>query len=243
MSTTPADIKKLGTILGVWAHPDDETYCAGGLIAQAAANGQTVICMTATKGELGIQDEKRWPADKLADIRTKELEAAYKILGVKKSECLDIGDGKCANDPNGADAVLAAVLLHKPDTIITFGLDGLTGHIDHKTVSAWATQAGKVHKIPVYQFAMPKIAYELYQDACEEAAEDGRLVDDMFFNVDHPKTCGENADIYMKLSDELWQKKLGALEAMPSQTEKFIAQLGKDYYKYIFQYEAFKRAK
>ncbi len=30
-------IPDLGTILGVWAHPDDETYLAGGMLAAAVA--------------------------------------------------------------------------------------------------------------------------------------------------------------------------------------------------------------
>jgi len=240
---TPIDeIKKLGTIMGIWAHPDDETYCAGGLISQATQNGQQVICITATKGELGIQDRKKWPAEQLAEIRTQELQAAYKILGVDQFECLDIGDGDCKNAVDGLDMIYAAILAYKPDTIITFGQDGLTGHDDHKAVSKWTTEAGKAKNIPVYLFVMPEEAYILYQDACEEAAEHGGLVDDMFFNIDRPKLGKPtNCDLYMKLDESLWQKKLAALQAMPSQTEKFIKQLGPNYYRYIFQYEAFIR--
>jgi LmbE family N-acetylglucosaminyl deacetylase len=37
-----------GTILSIWAHPDDETYLAGGVMAAASANGQRVVCVTAT---------------------------------------------------------------------------------------------------------------------------------------------------------------------------------------------------
>ncbi|MGH3589327.1 MAG: PIG-L deacetylase family protein, partial [Pseudonocardia sp.] len=43
----------LGTILGVWAHPDDETYLCGGLMARAARSGDRVVCVTATRGEQG----------------------------------------------------------------------------------------------------------------------------------------------------------------------------------------------
>jgi LmbE family N-acetylglucosaminyl deacetylase len=38
------DVKELGSILGVWAHPDDEAYLTGGLMAAAIANGQPVAC-------------------------------------------------------------------------------------------------------------------------------------------------------------------------------------------------------
>src|SRR3990170_7980876 len=42
----------LGTILGVWAHPDDETYLCGGLMARAGRAGDRVVGITATPGEL-----------------------------------------------------------------------------------------------------------------------------------------------------------------------------------------------
>jgi LmbE family N-acetylglucosaminyl deacetylase len=32
----------LGTVLSVWAHPDDETYLAARVMADAARNGQRV---------------------------------------------------------------------------------------------------------------------------------------------------------------------------------------------------------
>ena len=56
--------------MGVWAHPDDETYSMAGIMATAVKNGQQVICVTATRGEAGVQDHLRWPAHKLAEDRT-----------------------------------------------------------------------------------------------------------------------------------------------------------------------------
>ena len=47
------DVRSLGTILGVWAHPDDEAYLSAALMALAVQNGQRVVCVTATRGELG----------------------------------------------------------------------------------------------------------------------------------------------------------------------------------------------
>src|SRR3990170_5660884 len=49
----------LGTILGVWAHPDDETYLCGGLMARAVRAGDRVVCITATRGGLGSPDQDR----------------------------------------------------------------------------------------------------------------------------------------------------------------------------------------
>ena len=66
----------LGSILAIWAHPDDESYCCAGLMAAAVRAGERVVCVTATRGELGSTDLERWPAGpQLADVRTKELAA------------------------------------------------------------------------------------------------------------------------------------------------------------------------
>ena len=56
---------------------------------------------------------------------------------------LGITDGTCAAAPHErwsatSPAIIDAV---QPDTIVTFGPDGMTGHEDHQTVSAWATAA------------------------------------------------------------------------------------------------------
>ena len=32
-----ADIRELGTIMSIWAHPDDEAYLCGGIMAKATA--------------------------------------------------------------------------------------------------------------------------------------------------------------------------------------------------------------
>ena len=37
-------IDELGTLLGVWAHPDDEAYLCGGLMAAARSRRATAWC-------------------------------------------------------------------------------------------------------------------------------------------------------------------------------------------------------
>ena len=74
------DIAALGTIIGIWAHPDDEAYLSGGLMALARANGQRVVCVTATRGELGTTDPMAWPPERLAAERTRELADCLNVL-------------------------------------------------------------------------------------------------------------------------------------------------------------------
>src|SRR5688572_31517072 len=94
-----AGVAGLGTILGIWAHPDDEAYLSGGLMALARDNGQRVACVTATRGERGTPDPVAWPPDRLATERTRELAWSLEILGVHEHHWLGYRDGECA----GAD--------------------------------------------------------------------------------------------------------------------------------------------
>ena len=46
-------MQAVGTLLGVWAHPDDEAYLSSGLMALARRHGQRVVVLTPTDGEDG----------------------------------------------------------------------------------------------------------------------------------------------------------------------------------------------
>lgn len=133
-----------GPLLGVWAHPDDETYLSAAHMMRAVAAGDRVVCVTATRGELGSPDEQRWPSgDALAKVRTTELEDALAALGVHEHHWLDHPDGDCAGVPleTGAAQVLEHLETVRPATVLTFGADGVTGHPDHRSVSHWVDEA------------------------------------------------------------------------------------------------------
>jgi hypothetical protein len=49
------------TLLGVWAHPDDEAYLSAGLLASAVDAGWRVVVATATRGEIGTDDPEGCP--------------------------------------------------------------------------------------------------------------------------------------------------------------------------------------
>jgi LmbE family N-acetylglucosaminyl deacetylase len=97
-------VESLGTILGVWAHPDDETYLSAGLMARAVRSGSRVVCVTATRGEEGSFDEVRWPTATLARVREVELLRSLEILAVQEHHWLDYYDGTCA-EVDHSDAV------------------------------------------------------------------------------------------------------------------------------------------
>ena len=137
------DPRQLGTILGVWAHPDDEAYLSAATMAAAIDAGQRVVCVTATRGEAGSLDHVRWPPDTLASVREKELDACLRVLGVTEHSWLEFADGGCAEVPlEEAVAPIVSIIDDvRPDTVLTFGPDGMTGHTDHIAVGHWTNEA------------------------------------------------------------------------------------------------------
>ncbi len=224
---TPQDVKKLGTILSVWAHPDDETFSCAGLMAAAVENGQRVVCITATKGEAGSQDEERWPSATIGEVRAKELQQALDCLGIREHHWLGYRDGECHRVPleEGTARVKEFIERLQPDTVLTFGPDGMTGHTDHIAVSQWATAAA--HAAPrrpaVYQAVETTEKYEKYFREADEKFN-------IYFNIDKPRLYDEAAcDIYFVLVARLCQKKRSALSAMPSQTEGMMKHFDKTF--------------
>lgn len=215
---TTEDLRELGSILFVAAHPDDEIFTAAGILGAAVRNGQRVACVSATRGEQGVQDESRWPAAQLADIRTKELEASLAVLDVKEYWWLPFMDGKCVevDEVEAVGALREIIHEFKPDTILTFGPDGLTGHSDHQAVSRWTQQAVAGSEVRVLWYVTAPDQYEQLR-AADKAAN-------IFFNTDKPVlVAGEECAIDLRLPAELAGLKRRAFEAVPSQMGQILA--------------------
>ena len=134
----------LGDVLSIWAHPDDETYLASGLMAQAVRDGGRVVCVTATRGEGGSLDEERWPTQTLGAVRERELMTGLARLGVTEHEFLGLPDIDMATplpEVHGPERIAELLADLRPDTVLTFGPEGMTGHEAHKSVSRWTTAA------------------------------------------------------------------------------------------------------
>lgn len=214
-------ISGLGTILSFWAHPDDETFSCAGIMAAAVRNGQRVVCVTATKGERGVQDESRWPATQLGEIRARELAAALSIIGVKEHHFLGYHDGECDKVPlqDGIAHVVRYINEIRPNSILTFGKDGMTGHTDHIAVSRWVQEATRTmpNAPTVYYCATLR---SVYNDYLAEADRQFNI----FFNIDKPRLVNrDDCHLCFECDDELCRIKCAALRAMPSQTEAMFA--------------------
>jgi selenocysteine lyase/cysteine desulfurase/LmbE family N-acetylglucosaminyl deacetylase len=131
-------------LLGVFAHPDDETFCAGGTLARYAAEGADVRVLCASRGEAGqIRDAAAATRRTLGQVRSMELELACKHLGLLSPVVLDYPDGRLSDlDPSELRArCVREIREFRPHVLVTFDPLGSSGHPDHIAVSDAATQA------------------------------------------------------------------------------------------------------
>ena len=222
---TITDAARLGTVLGIWAHPDDEAFLSAGLMAAARDAGQRVVCVTATLGEHGTDDPGSWPPTRMGRVRERELHASLAALGVSEHHLLGLTDGTCAAAPHQVivDHLAHIVDLVAPDTIATFGPDGMTGHDDHQTVSAWATDA--------HALAAPdaRLLYATTTEEFAQAWEPSRDAFNVFLADGLPlRTPARDLAVELRLDADAVDRKIVALRAQASQTTGLFAALGED---------------
>lgn len=129
------NLPKGKTIICVFAHPDDESFGPAGTIYRLAQqNSVYIICVT--NGDAGnnrSKDTKR----PLGEIRADELRKSSHILGVKQVFFLNFPDGSLSNNiyHTLADKIETIVKRLKPSIFLTWEFRGVSGHIDHITVS------------------------------------------------------------------------------------------------------------
>lgn len=221
-----ADVAQLGTILGVWAHPDDEAYLSAGLMAVARHVGSRVACVTATRGELGTPDPGEWPPERLASARTRELGACLDLLGVTEHHWLDYPDGGCVDVPEDEAAERLAALMAeiRPDTVLTFGPDGITGHADHVRVGEW-TSAARAITVPEARLLHATVTESWLNTWQGLHAEFG------VYEPGYPKpTPDADVAIELRCEDGLARRKVDALAAMETQTADLIKVVGLERY-------------
>ncbi|MEN8651456.1 PIG-L family deacetylase [Streptomyces sp. 21So2-11] len=141
----------LPSLLAVFAHPDDESLVAGGVLAQHAAVGARTAVVTAT-----------WAPD---SHRAAELADAVGILGAGKPRMLGYADARIPQSAPGQarfcdaplDETVGRLVGHlrevRPEIVVTHDAYGnLTGHPDHvhtHRVTTLALQAsGLEHLYP-----------------------------------------------------------------------------------------------
>jgi LmbE family N-acetylglucosaminyl deacetylase len=181
-------------------------------------------------------DEEKWPPESMGEVRSKELERSLQILGVDEHVWLDMRDVDMDTGlpDEGYDRIREIVADVQPDTILTFGPDGMTGHAAHKDASAWATKAlhevGKPGSRVLYATVTPEFASEILP-VWEP------------FNVFRPGTppitARDELSVYYELPEDILALKVDAINAHVSQVEAILEAVGPDLWWRQMSTEAF----
>jgi LmbE family N-acetylglucosaminyl deacetylase len=163
-------------LLGIFAHPDDESLTCGGTFARYASEGVETSLIVATRGERGwFGKPSENPGEQaLGAIREKELSNAGKELGVTRIDFLDYLDGDVdqANETEIIAKLVRLLRQIRPQVVITFGPDGLYGHPDHIAISQFTTAALLCAADQQYPYARdlpPHRVLKLYYRIASEA--------------------------------------------------------------------------
>lgn len=128
------------TMVFVGAHPDDDLMALSGIVALHREDPDLrFVIVLATDGEGGnIAAGSEATPSTLGAVRRREAVAGWEIIGRQPDRLVWLGlaDGGLADlPPDQLEAPLTEVLQQeRPEVVITFGPDGISGHPDHIAV-------------------------------------------------------------------------------------------------------------
>jgi LmbE family N-acetylglucosaminyl deacetylase len=131
----------------VVAHPDDDTFGSAGSVALHADEPDfRFVLVHVTSGEAGqIAHPSLATPDTLGEVREEEDRRSWVALGREpdRHEWFRYPDHGVADaDPAELMDRIARILEEeRPDVVVTFGADGITGHPDHVAVGLAASAA------------------------------------------------------------------------------------------------------
>lgn len=177
------------TLLGIFAHPDDEQGL-GGVFTKAVREGAKAYILCATRGQAGqISDPALATPENLGEVREQELRDAVSALGWEPPILLDYYDGKLNQLRDGelADAVLRVIRELKPQVVVTFESTGGYGHVDHIAIhhatnaamavvdnASYRPDLGPAHHVHKYYYsAFPRSVMQLLIQSTEEELDFG----------------------------------------------------------------------
>jgi LmbE family N-acetylglucosaminyl deacetylase len=146
----------------VFAHPDDECFATGGTIAKLVKEGAYVDLLCATRGEAGSRgNPPLCTREELPGVREAELKEACRRLGIHQLTLFDYEDKTLAqaNPVTLSLQIRAHLNKVRPDRVITFDPNGLSGHPDHKAIqqATWlAVQSDVQHPLRLYYVVIPE---------------------------------------------------------------------------------------
>jgi LmbE family N-acetylglucosaminyl deacetylase len=174
--------RRVGVLLGVFAHPDDEAYGPGGALARCAIEGVDVRLLLFTCGEAGtIGISKHLAREELCCRRRAELAASCEALGVTGHRVLGLPDRRVSETPleEGARLVLEEIRTLRPRVVVTFHREGVSGHPDHIAVNRFTHEAfrraGPEGPLKLYEWGVPRSRAPLYRERRLFPVEDSEI--------------------------------------------------------------------
>ncbi len=223
-------------LLGVWAHPDDEAYLSAGLMARTVEAGGHVTLLTLTDGEAGFPDDDPRSADERSRHRRRELRSAMATIGVDDVRFLGVADGALSSSPGDLEVAAIISVMHevRPDVVVTFGPDGITGHDDHVANWRLATRAWG---------ACPsgELWYAAKTDAWLDEWRDLHVEFGVWMTEEPTGVRDDEVELVVDLAGEDLDRKRAVLAAHASQTDGLAAAFGEDRYRSWIGQETFRR--
>lgn len=145
-----------GRLLIAYAHPDDESFGLGAVIAAYVARGVDVYLICATNGDVGtVSPEMMQGYNSVAELRLAELDRAAEILKLKHVYKLGYRDSGMMGSETSLDPaslwqapqdevarrVVEVIREVRPQVVITFNRYGGYGHPDHIAIQRATTEA------------------------------------------------------------------------------------------------------
>ena len=143
-----SQLPRVRSVLAVCAHPDDESFGLGALLAAFRDRGARTSVICFTRGEASTLHAFE---DDLAAVRESEFTRAAEVLGVSRSVLLDYPDGQLETRPVSELSAHVVPLIHEvgADLLLVFDEGGVTGHPDHVQATSAALSAGADTTVPV----------------------------------------------------------------------------------------------
>ena len=215
------------SLLGVFAHPDDETSCSAALMKRYAAEGVDIHVITATRGEMGALGTngvviKR---EDLPKVREAEQRRVFEHLGVVNPPIyLDYRDQEVGDaDPEEVvQKVLDVMKRVQPDVVLAFGPTGLSNHPDHIAMHHAATTAFERYRnetgadARLYYWALTPQVVEDFELGIDGIEVEANVIVDGSHTWDSKIHC-----LRLYSSQEDAQEIASALEAATDNTEQF----------------------
>lgn len=193
------------------AHPDDESFGLGGVVARYVDEGVEVYLICATNGDVGtVAPEMLNGYSSISELRLAELECASQVLGFKRVYTFGYRDSGMMNSETSKDPaslwqapqeevtrrVVEVIREVKPHVVLTFNRYGGYGHPDHIAIQRATTEAFKLAGDAAYvtpQFA-PYRPQKLYYGAIMRFMQRYRIMR-MRMRGEDPRRLGKNKDI------------------------------------------------